>query len=123
MMTTPTAALVEEAERQTTCAKCGAAIVEYGAEVGLRPTEDGLRSHTSLVCERTQALRRAEAERDAQHAEVLRLTGERDSAREGWQQEVIKGIARASTVCELADALDEARAQIATLELLHRGGK
>jgi len=51
----------------------------------------------------------AEAERDAQHAEVLRLTGERDAARAGWQQEVIKGIARAQTVCDVVDALDEAR--------------
>ena len=29
MSTTPTAALVEEAETHTTCDKCGAAIVKY----------------------------------------------------------------------------------------------
>jgi len=51
-------------------------------------------------------------ERDAQHDLVLRLTAERDEAREGWQQEVIKAIARAQTVCDVVDALDEARAQV-----------
>lgn len=52
-------------ETLTRCERCGASIVKYSDFTGLLPTEDGMRSHTSLVCERTHIARQAEAERDA----------------------------------------------------------
>lgn len=66
-------------ETKTTCEQCGAAIVKYSDFLGVLPQEDGMRSHTPLVCERTRELRQALAELTAKQADVLRLTGERDA--------------------------------------------
>lgn len=98
------------------------------------------------VQEQRIAIRRAESERDAQHAEVLRLTGERDAVAKDlariravsaiagsvarWDSllnEMHKQKAKVSELTATRDLLtaENARlqARVATLELLRRGGK
>ena len=193
MSATPTAALVEEAEKLSQRATPGPWRVGtvHAAEEVWAAYPDGLAGLASerlllrlnpnftseqdtafiarartLVPELAAALRRAKAERDAQHAEVLRLTGELEAlaTKTGdveWREDAAVKVVkmRGRQIAELtatrdlltaenarlqkehnayvqrlsADALqvaskyqrdlDEARAQIATLELLRRGGK
>jgi len=95
-MTNETEKLIEEAERY----------------VEARVAAGDYRTPQELVEELVAALRRAEAERDAQHEQVLRLTAERDVSRG-------QAIACAASTAELLQEfeglrvdLDEARAQV-----------
>lgn len=112
MSSTPTSALVEEAETHTTCDKCGAAIVRYSDFTGLLPTEDGMRSHTPLVCERTQELRRAEAEREEAQRDA-------ESYKRQTQEVSAKAIELTKEVCAKLDHAiaerDELRATVTRL--------
>lgn len=80
------------------------------------------------------AIRRAEAERDAQHDLVLRLTGERDEAKAdavrlltAASQQAITNARRVAELTATRDLLtaenERLQARVATLELLLRGGK
>ena len=113
-MTTPTAALVEEAQSMTTDTLIEEAMGEMH-RLGI----DNLRAKGAIIL-LSEALRRAEAERDAQHEQVLRLTAERDEAR--VQLRAANDFLRVVTLerdhaqqVEVPDAfwqLDEARAQV-----------
>lgn len=63
---------------------------ERDAEAYKRQTQEVSAKAIELTKEVCAKLEKAEAERDAQHAEVLRLTGERDAAREALAQKHLR---------------------------------
>jgi predicted DNA-binding protein (UPF0251 family) len=78
----------------------------------------------SMIPELASALRRAEAERDAQHAEVLRLTGERDALQEACDRKALQDRQAVQYIMSLRDSkILRLQERVATLELLRRGGK
>ena len=158
-MTTPTAALVEEAQSMTTDTLIEEAMGEMH-RLGI----DNLRAKGAIIllsealrraeADRDAALKqsaaweiqaqdmrdrlvRAEAERDAQHEQVLRLTGELEAlaTKTGdveWREDAAVKVVkmRGRQIAELTatrDLLTEEnarlQARVATLELLRRGGK
>jgi hypothetical protein len=169
MKTTPTAALVKEAEtvadgmsariRDLVCIvenydpeeeredeRCPGCKSPLGApdEPGMEPTPfcnacaHGVVEELALAVQQLrQTVRRAGAERDAQHAEVLRLTGELEAlaTKTGdveWREDAAVAVVkmRGRQIAELTatrDLLTEENArlqkEVATLELLRRGGK
>ena len=107
------------------------------AEAYKRQTQEVSAKAIELTKEVCAKLEQAEAERDAQRAEVLRLTGERDAARaqlfanaeddrltDTLQQFIDRERAELTATRDLLTA-ENARlqARVATLELLLRGGK
>lgn len=168
MSATPTAALVEEALIKDALELCGTRYeLEAGykhrllselahalrriiterdearrdAEAYKRQTQEVSAKAIELTKEVCAKLEQAEAERDAQHAEVLRLTEERDEARRR-EDELLAHVEQvelryhatlrerdsARLECEstrdlLTDENARLQARVATLELLLRGGK
>ena len=181
MTTTPTAALVEEAERERTALSLELGTTEYliaalrraeaerdaaiARAVNAEQEQADMERLLEMQHERTRQAdelwrkqhnkpltspdlgaliewlmkraEKAEAERDAQHAEVLRLTGELDAlaTKTGdveWREDAAVKVVkmRGRQIAELTATRDlltaenaRLQARVATLELLRRGGK
>ena len=163
MTTTPTAALVEEAQSMTTDTLIEEAMGEMhrlgidnlrakgaivllvealrraeaerdesrrDAEAYKRQTQEVSAKAIELTKEVSAKLDQAEAERDAQHAEVLRLAGERDALvlhNAEIEEAMLRAADQRDELTVTRDLLNGENARlherVATLELLLRGGK